>query len=138
MKELERSFCTVYFDNFFNSLKLIEKTIPKRHLQYWNSSSQQKQMPKMIDDKQMNRRDCKLLFSVNTVTCKWIDNLSVPLLSYALEGMNYYQFRGEKSVQAPSFWFVVLRLSGFTVRHGWVWSYEPMYCRISSGLKVIC
>ena len=89
MKELERSFCTVYFDNFFNSLKLIEKTIPKRHLQYWNSSSQQKQMPKMIDDKQMNRGDCKLLFSVNTVTCKWIDNLSVPLLSYALEGMNY-------------------------------------------------
>ena len=29
-KDLERSFCTVYFDNFFNSLR------------YWNSSSQQK------------------------------------------------------------------------------------------------
>ena len=28
-KEVERSFCTVYFDNFFNSPKLIEKLFQK-------------------------------------------------------------------------------------------------------------
>ena len=42
----------------------------------------------MIDDKQMKRRDCEFLFSGNTVTCKWMDNRSVLLLSSAHEGMN--------------------------------------------------
>ena len=28
-KDLERSFCTAYFDNFFNSPKLIEKLFKK-------------------------------------------------------------------------------------------------------------
>ena len=45
-------------------------------------------MPKMIDDKQMKRGDCEFLFSGNTMAYKWMDNLSVPLLSSALEGMN--------------------------------------------------
>ena len=45
-------------------------------------------MPKMIDDKQMKRRDCEFLFSGNTMACKWVDNWSVLFLSSALEGMN--------------------------------------------------
>ena len=45
-------------------------------------------MPKMIDDKQMKRGDCKFLFSGNTMASKWMDNWSVLLLSSALEGMN--------------------------------------------------
>ena len=31
-KDLERSLCTVYFDNYFNSPKSIEKLFSKRHL----------------------------------------------------------------------------------------------------------
>ena len=38
-KDLEWSFWNLCFNNFFQSLW---KTIPKRHLWYWNSSSQQK------------------------------------------------------------------------------------------------
>ena len=45
-------------------------------------------MPKMIDDKQMKRGDCEFLFSDNTMACKWVDNLSVVLLSSAVKGMN--------------------------------------------------
>ena len=45
-------------------------------------------MPKMIDDKQIKRRNCEFLFSGNTVTCKWMDDWSVLLLSSALERMN--------------------------------------------------
>ena len=45
-------------------------------------------MPKMINDKQVEKRDCEFLFSGNKRACKWMDNRSVLLLSSALEGMN--------------------------------------------------
>ena len=45
-------------------------------------------MPKITDDKQIKRGDCKFLFSGNIMASKWMDNLSVLLLSSALEGMN--------------------------------------------------
>ena len=32
------------------------------------------QFPKMIDDKQMKRKDYEFLFLDNTVACKWMDN----------------------------------------------------------------
>ena len=70
-KELEQSFCTVYFDNFFNSPKLI---IPKLFQLFQKDvygigivQTNRKQMPKMIDDKQMRRGDSKFLFSGNTM-----------------------------------------------------------------------
>ena len=61
-KNLGRSFCTVYFDNFFNSLKLIEKLFQKGIYGIETVQANGKQMPKMIDDKQIKRRDCEVLF----------------------------------------------------------------------------
>ena len=87
-KDLEPWFCTVYFDNFFNSPKLIEKLFQKNIYGIRTVRANRKQMPKMIDDKQMKRGDCEFLFSGNTMACKWMDNRSVLLLSPALEGMN--------------------------------------------------
>ena len=87
-KELERSFCTVYFDNFFNSPKLIEKLFQKGIYGIGTVRANRKQLPKMIDDKQMKNGDCEFLFSGNTMACKWMDNWPVLLLSSALEGMN--------------------------------------------------
>ena len=87
-KDLERSFCTVFFDHFFNIPKLIEKLFQKGIYGIRKVRANRKQMPKMIDDKQMKRGDCEFLFSGNTMACKWMDNRSVLLLSSALEGMN--------------------------------------------------
>ena len=87
-KDLERSFCTAYFDNFFNSPKLIEKLFQKGIYGIGTVRANRKQMPKMIDDKQMKRGDCEILFSGNTMSCKWMDNWSVLLLSTSFEGMN--------------------------------------------------
>ena len=42
----------------------------------------------MIDARQTKRGNCDLLFSGNTMACKWMDNWSVLLLSSALEEMN--------------------------------------------------
>ena len=36
----------------------------------------------------MKSGDCEFLFSGNTMTCKWMDNRSMLLLSSALDGMN--------------------------------------------------
>ena len=57
-KDLERSFCTAYFDNFFNSPKLIEKLFQKDIYGIGTVRANRKQMPKMIDDKQMKRGGC--------------------------------------------------------------------------------
>ena len=84
-KDLERSFCTVYFDNFFNSPKLIEKLFQKGIYGIGTVRTNRNQMPKMIDDKQMKRGDCEFLFSGNTMACKWMDNPSVLVLSSVLE-----------------------------------------------------
>ena len=45
-------------------------------------------MPKMVGKRERERGDCKFLFSGNTMACKWMDNWSVLLLSYAFEGIN--------------------------------------------------
>ena len=50
-KDLERSFCTVYFDNFFNIPKLIEKLFQKNICGIGTVRANRKKMPKMIDDK---------------------------------------------------------------------------------------
>ena len=62
-KDLERSFCTVYFDNFFNSPKLIEKLFQKVIYGIGTVQVNRKEMVKMIDYKQMKRGDCKFPFS---------------------------------------------------------------------------
>ena len=85
---MQQSFYTVYCTDFFNSPKLIEKLFQKGIYGIGTVRANRKQMPKMIDDKQMKRGDCKFLFSGNTMACKWMDNRSVLLLSSALEGMN--------------------------------------------------
>ena len=87
-KDLEQSFCTVYFDNFFNSPKLIEKHFHKGIYDIGTVRANRKQIPKMIDEKQMERGDSEFLFSGNTMVCKWMDNRSVLLLSSSLEEMN--------------------------------------------------
>ena len=87
-KDLEQLFCTVYFDNFFNSPKLIEKLFQKGIYGIETFRANRKQMPKMIENKQMKRGDCEFIFLGNTMACKLMNNRPVLLLSYALERMN--------------------------------------------------
>ena len=115
-KDLEQSFCTVYFDNFFNSPKLIAKLFQKGIYGIGTVRANRKQMPKMIDDKQMKSRNCEFFFQV----IQWLANgwIIGQCCFYHLllkEWMTYYQFRDEERVQRPNLWFLVLRLSSFTI-----------------------
>ena len=87
-KDLERSFCTDYFDNLLNSLKLIEKLFQKVIYGIGTVRCRRKQMLKMISDKQMKRGGSEFLFSGNTMACKRIDNWSVLLSSSGTGGIN--------------------------------------------------
>ena len=61
-KDLERSFSTVYFDNFFDRPKFIEQLFQKGIYGIETVQANRKQMSKMIHDKQMKSGDCKFLF----------------------------------------------------------------------------
>ena len=126
MKDLEWLLCTVYFDNFFNSPKLVEKLFQKRIYGIRTVWANRKQMPKMIDNKQMKRGDCKFFYSGNTMACKWIISQCCFHHMPLKEWMTYYQFRWEKRVQRSSLCFLVLRLSSSTIA-AWVELifYEP-------------
>ena len=58
-KDLERQFCTLYFDNIFNCPKLIGKLFEKGIYGIGTVLANRKQMPKMIDNKQIKSRDCE-------------------------------------------------------------------------------
>ena len=87
-KDSERSFCNVYFHNFFSSPKLFEKLFQKGIYDIGTVRANRKQMPKMIDDKQMKTGGCEFLISGKTIACKWMDNWSVLFLSSAIEEIN--------------------------------------------------
>ena len=69
-KGLEQSFCTYYFDNYFNGLKLNGKLFQKDIYDIATVLCNRKQMSKLIDDKQMKRGGCEVLCSGNTMACK--------------------------------------------------------------------
>ena len=69
-KDLERSFCTVCFDNFFNSPMLIENLFQKGIYGIGTVRANRKQMAKMIDEKQIKRGDCEFLIQV----MQWLAN----------------------------------------------------------------
>ena len=96
-KDLEGSFCTVYFYNVFYSPILIKKLFDKNIYATGTVRKNRKQMPKILEDKKMKRGDCKVLYSKNVIGCKWMENRSFLLESTALEGMNnYYKFKSGK------------------------------------------
>ena len=61
-KDLEQSFCTVYFDNFFNSPKLIEALFQKGIYGIVTVRANRKRMSRMIGEK--GRKDEKGILQV--------------------------------------------------------------------------
>lgn len=75
-------------------------------------------MPKIAEDKNMKTINWELLYSKKLMTCKWIDNRSVPLLSVRFEGINdLFSFkRREKESVTLQIWLA---------RDGWSRSNGP-------------
>ena len=67
---------------------MIEKLFDKNIYAIGTVCKNRKQMPKMLYNKKMKRRDCERLYLENVMACKWMDNRSVLLASTAFEGMD--------------------------------------------------
>ena len=76
---LENSYCTVYFDNFFNSPLLISKLLKKWLYGVGYSQSNRKGMPKLMQDCQIKREDLEFQFSPNVT-----DGMTTDLLFCSL------------------------------------------------------
>ena len=86
-KALEKCYCIVYFDNFFNSPLLISKLFKKRIYGVGTAQSNRRGMPALPSDKEMKRGDSDYQFSTDVGCCKWMDNRSVVMLCSNIEGM---------------------------------------------------
>ena len=80
-EKLEGTFCTLLFDNFFNSPLLINKLFEENIYAIGAVTSKWKHMPKLKEDKKMVRGDSDFKFSKNFICCKLFDNKPVLLLA---------------------------------------------------------
>ena len=69
-EKLEGIFCTLFFDNFFNSPLLINKLFEGNTYEIETVRSNEKYMPKLKDDKKMVGADSDFQFSKNVICCK--------------------------------------------------------------------
>ena len=69
-EKLEGIFCTLFFDNFFNSPLLINKLVEGKIYEIETVRSNEKHMPKLKDDKKMVGADSDFQFSKNVIYCK--------------------------------------------------------------------
>ena len=79
-KVLEKSYCTVYFDNFFNSSLLISKLFRKGIYGVGTAQSNRTRTPALPSDKKMKRGDSDYKFSTDVNCCKWMDNIAYNML----------------------------------------------------------
>lgn len=86
-KPLENTFCTVFFDNFFNSPRLISSLFKKGIYGIGTVQSNRKGMPTLLPDKKMKRGDFEFQLSKDIGCCKWMDSRSVVLLFTNIEGL---------------------------------------------------
>ena len=92
-EKLKGTFCTLVFDNLFNSLLLTKKVFEENIYAIWTVRSKQKHMPKPKDDKKMVRADSDFQFSKNVICRKWFDNKPFLLLATNIEGFDDWMGR---------------------------------------------
>ena len=85
-ERLKNTFCTLYFDNVFNSPSLINKLFQNGLYVIGTVRSNRKQMPKMKADKEMKSGDVDFQYSKSVISCKWYDNKAVHILAGNIEG----------------------------------------------------
>ena len=86
-KSLEGTYCTIFFDNFFNSPSLIIKLFDKGLYGIGTARMDRKGMPKMKPDKQMKKGDHECQFTDKVTCCKWFDRRSVTMLFSNISGI---------------------------------------------------
>ena len=86
-EKLKGTYCTLFFDNFFNSPTLVSRLFERQIYSIGTVQSNRKEMPPMKPDKEMKRGDIEVKKSKDVICCKWFDNRGVLLLATNVEGI---------------------------------------------------
>ena len=84
---LEHTYCTIFYENFFNSPSLIIKLFDKGLYRIGTARMDRKGMSKMKPDKQMNSGDHEYQFAGEVAYYKWFDQQPVIMLFSNISGM---------------------------------------------------
>ena len=85
---LENSYCTVFFNNFFNSPSLITKLHDRGFYGVGTAGKDRVGMSEMTADRKMRKGDHDSMYSEKVACCKWLDRCSVLMLFSNIEGMS--------------------------------------------------
>ena len=84
-QKLNDTYCTLFFDNFFNSPSLVETLYQCGIYGIGTVRKDRKHMPSMVPDKAMKRGDHEFQHSDKAISCKWFDNRAVHFLGSNVE-----------------------------------------------------
>ena len=87
-QKLNDTYCTLFFDNFFNSPSLVETLYQCGIYGIGTVRKDRKHMPSMVPDKAMKRGDHEFQYSDKAISCKGFDNRAVHLLGSNVEGFD--------------------------------------------------
>lgn len=87
-KRLEKTYCMLFFDNFFNSPMLVYKLYERGIYSVGTVRSDRKNMAIMKKDKDMERGDVDFQYAENVFAVKWFDNRGVTLVGTCQLGCN--------------------------------------------------
>ena len=85
---LENSYCTAFFNNFFNSPSLITKLYDRDLYGICTARKDRVGMPEMTANRKMRRGDHDYMYSDKVACCKWFDRRSVLMLFSNIEVMS--------------------------------------------------
>ena len=103
-QKLNDTYCTPFFDNFFNSFSLVE-TLYQRGIYGIGTFRKDRKhihMPSMVPDKAMKRGDHEFQYSDKAISCKWFDNRAVNLLGSNVEGFDAVSDVSRRQKGAPT------------------------------------
>ena len=125
------------FWQLFQQPRLDWETVWREHLCYRNCL--QKQMPKMLEDKKINRGECQFLYSKNVMACKCMENRSVLLESTVLERIDDVPLvqRTEKDLR-QNLLFLACCSKAIQQWSAWGLLYGSTNCSISVRSQIIC
>ena len=87
-EKLKGSYCTLFFDKFFNRLALIDKLFEDGIYTIGTVGSNQKHLPKLKEDKKMSRVKNDFHYSESIICCKWYANKPVFFLATNVDGVS--------------------------------------------------
>ena len=86
-EKLKGTYCTLFFDNFFNIPELMDKPFVDGIYAIGTVRSNRKKMPKLKEDKKIFKGERDFHYSNKIICCKWYESKPDLFLETNVDGM---------------------------------------------------